>query len=1059
MPKKINIQLKKKNINVTLIGRRGVKGERGEQGPQGDPATNLVQSVNGKQGVVVLNPTDVGADSAGSAATAQANAKTYTDTSSSNSLQASKAYTDTEVSSLDAELATVAKTGSYSDLINKPVIPTVPVLSVNGRTGNVVGLAEKAELDMVENELSQDLQDGDVATLSSAKTYTDSGLANKVDKVPGKQLSTEDYTSTEKSKLAGIESGAEVNNISDANATDLTDGGVTTLHYHTVTKSDVGLANVDNTSDANKPISTATQTAINLKADTTYVDEADISAVATALEYTNERNKVELDSRKSPIISPITIFDPGHGFVKSSTAGTQTEDNVDGYKKNNSMVLATAGNGSPVTSRKSITTIDFTGKIPVIAIKVSAVANLSKILIKLSSDGMTSSWYSLNPDPEKFRFLKDNVWIPINLSFSIATIPRYGAVDYSPVVGSPDRSSINTIEVSVQDNSVGPVSVKFGLIGHTDEPARPAVSLTFDDGRISQYTLARKKMDEYGMPGTAYINDASIGDSTHMSISQLREMQDQSGWDISAHTRTHARLTDLNLFQIEQELRLNKEWLINNGFSKGANHLAYPFGQFDYDEVIPMAKKYFASARTVASFPESAKTANPYALRGYYVLNIASLDQMKNAVTRAIQNNEWALFTFHSIVPTPTGVEEDLPQATFDAFIDWLATQDVDVKPVSQVLEVQQPSTDASKLSKAGDVMNANLGLFVPTGVPTHALTLGSTATGIALYNTADQTTNYSRVRQYSNNTANYFLLESGGTEAARPIHLGSNTGTGLQIHASTTANAEPGFIRTIGSYGASNVKAVSFNNIFDASYTTTQTQFALRPEIRHAAAGAYTVLLIDPTETTIGTGSKLLIDAKVNGSHRFSVDSDGKVRINGSDFISGTGAPNGSVAAPVGSQYIDKSMNTGASIWIKKSGTGNTGWQVAEGDTGWRDISSWDATGTVTGQALPTYMTPAPGEVGYIRVRRMNKTVHLAMKSFVLTGEAQIISPVGFRSGGSQYPGIPVVVGSALSRLRVGSTLYIFGSSGQSTTGTYDTTATWSTIESWPTTLPGTAA
>lgn len=40
------------------------------------------------------------------------------------------------------------------------------------------------------------------------------------------------YTATEKSKLAGIEDGAEVNNISDANATDLTDNGDSTLHFH-----------------------------------------------------------------------------------------------------------------------------------------------------------------------------------------------------------------------------------------------------------------------------------------------------------------------------------------------------------------------------------------------------------------------------------------------------------------------------------------------------------------------------------------------------------------------------------------------------------------------------------------------------------------------------------------------------------------------------------------------------------------------------------------------------------------------------------------------------------
>jgi hypothetical protein len=39
-------------------------------------------------------------------------------------------------------------------------------------------------------------------------------------------------TAAEISKLAGIEDGAEVNNISDADATDLTDGGATTLHKH-----------------------------------------------------------------------------------------------------------------------------------------------------------------------------------------------------------------------------------------------------------------------------------------------------------------------------------------------------------------------------------------------------------------------------------------------------------------------------------------------------------------------------------------------------------------------------------------------------------------------------------------------------------------------------------------------------------------------------------------------------------------------------------------------------------------------------------------------------------
>ncbi|MBC7746541.1 hypothetical protein H7Y40_01005 [Pedobacter sp.] len=54
-----------------------------------------------------------------------------------------------------------------------------------------------------------------------------------------------------------------------------------TANPHTVTKAQVGLANVDNTSDINKPVSTAAQTALNLKADS--VDVYTQGQVDTAL--------------------------------------------------------------------------------------------------------------------------------------------------------------------------------------------------------------------------------------------------------------------------------------------------------------------------------------------------------------------------------------------------------------------------------------------------------------------------------------------------------------------------------------------------------------------------------------------------------------------------------------------------------------------------------------------------------------------------------------------------------------------------------------------------------
>ena len=62
------------------------------------------------------------------------------------------------------------------------------------------------------------------------KTATDDLLDTKVDKVSGKQLSTEDYTTAEKTKLAGIATGAQVNVIEsvsvDGTALTITNKGV-----------------------------------------------------------------------------------------------------------------------------------------------------------------------------------------------------------------------------------------------------------------------------------------------------------------------------------------------------------------------------------------------------------------------------------------------------------------------------------------------------------------------------------------------------------------------------------------------------------------------------------------------------------------------------------------------------------------------------------------------------------------------------------------------------------------------------------------------------------------
>lgn len=82
------------------------------------------------------------------------------------------------------------------------VTPGSGISSVNGQTGVVVLGKSDVGLGNVDNTSDAN---------KPVSTAQQTALDNKVDRVSGKQLSTEDYTSAEKTKLAGIASGATAN--------------------------------------------------------------------------------------------------------------------------------------------------------------------------------------------------------------------------------------------------------------------------------------------------------------------------------------------------------------------------------------------------------------------------------------------------------------------------------------------------------------------------------------------------------------------------------------------------------------------------------------------------------------------------------------------------------------------------------------------------------------------------------------------------------------------------------------------------------------------------------
>ena len=105
----------------------------------------------------------------------------------------------------------------------------------------------------------------------------------------------------------------------------------------TLTSSDVGLANVNNTSDANKPVSSAQQTALNAKIDTTTANSTLLGITAKAadselLDGLNSTSFVQTNTQFGGDVSgtynAIVIADDSHNHVISNVDGLQSTLNV-----------------------------------------------------------------------------------------------------------------------------------------------------------------------------------------------------------------------------------------------------------------------------------------------------------------------------------------------------------------------------------------------------------------------------------------------------------------------------------------------------------------------------------------------------------------------------------------------------------------------------------------------------------------------------------------------------------------------------------------------------------
>ena len=111
------------------------------------------------------------------------------------------------------------------------------------------------------------------------------------------------------------------------------------------------------------------------------------------------------------------------------------------------------------------------------------------------------------------------------------------------------------------------------------------------------------------------------------------------------------------------------------------------------------------------------------------------------------------------------------------------------------------------------------------------------------------------------------------------------------------------------------------------------------------------------PQKLTLNGNTLILSD----GGGAVTLPETSQTASTSSSELTGAGMPNGKVEGKLGQTYVDTAKTNGALKWIKRTPSGNTGWAVLDGDTGWKTLNTASKLGN-----------------SYVKARRINDIVQL---------------------------------------------------------------------------------
>lgn len=171
------------------------------------------------------------------------------------------------------------------------------------------------------------------------------------------------------------------------------------------------------------------------------------------------------------------------------------------------------------------------------------------------------------------------------------------------------------------------------------------MSITFDDGSLSNYSQALPLLESRGVEATAYIVPTWVGLPDYMHWDDVSALY-QAGWDIGSHSMTHQKLPTLADSSLDYEIRQSQIELQSRGFP--ARHFAAPHCRYD-DSVVEAIRQYYDSNRVCEGINPAMKATDPYRLLSFLSYSWRSLFTYRTYIDSAIAVGGWAIMANHEV--------------------------------------------------------------------------------------------------------------------------------------------------------------------------------------------------------------------------------------------------------------------------------------------------------------------------------------------------------------------------------------------------------------------------